>query len=107
MYVWFYGGSIVNFNHVDDDVLDEALDAGRREPDPDARREHYETFNQRMSEQAYNFWSYYTQWFVGARNNVHGFVGPNLPNAAGEPGDDEAVEFLAGYHQMLGIWKDQ
>jgi peptide/nickel transport system substrate-binding protein len=107
MYVWFYGGSIVNFNHVDDDVLDEALDGGRREPDPDARREHYETFNKRMSEQAYNFWSYYTQWFVGARNNVHGFVGPNLPNAAGEPGDDEAVEFLAGYHQMLGIWKDQ
>jgi peptide/nickel transport system substrate-binding protein len=60
-----------------------------------------------MSSQVYNFWAWYTQWFIGARGDVHGFVGPNLPDESGAPGNDEAVDILAGYHQMLGIWKDQ
>ena len=54
MYVWFYGGSVVNFNHIDDTVMNNALDNGRSEPDPAKRKEHYETFNKRLSSQAYN-----------------------------------------------------
>ena len=34
MYVWFYGGSVVNFNHIDDPIMNKALDAGRSDPDP-------------------------------------------------------------------------
>ena len=107
MYVWFKGGSIVNFNHIDDQVMNQALDDGRSNPDESARKTDYETFNKRMSSQAYNFWTWYTQWFLGARSNVHGFVGPNLPDASGAPGKDEAVDILAGYHQLLGIWVDK
>jgi peptide/nickel transport system substrate-binding protein len=107
LYVWFYGGSLVNFNHIDDATINQALDEGRSNPDPAARKEAYETFNKRMSSQAYNLWTWYTQWFLGASADVHGFVGPNLPNEAGEPGDDAAVDILAGYHQLLGIWVDK
>ena len=76
-------------------------------PTESARTTDYETFNKRMSSQAYNFWTWYTQWFLGARSNVHGFVGPNLPDASGAPGKDEAVDILAGYHQLLGMWVDK
>jgi peptide/nickel transport system substrate-binding protein len=104
LYVWFFGGSIVNFNHINDEVMNEALTEGRTNPDTDARTEAYETFNKRMSSQAYNLWTWYTKWFLGASGDVKGFVGPNLPNEAGEPGDQEAVDVLAGYHQLLGLW---
>ena len=33
MYVWFYGGSPVNFNHINDPQVDADLDKGRAEPD--------------------------------------------------------------------------
>jgi peptide/nickel transport system substrate-binding protein len=106
MYVWFYGGSVVNFNHIADPEIDQALTTGRESSDKATRTEAYEAFNTRMTEQVYNFWTYYTQWFIATKSNVHGVVGPNLPNDAGEPGSDEAVDILAGYHQMLGLWKD-
>lgn len=110
MYVWFYGGSIVNFNHVDDPVMNEALDAGRAEPDPDKRRKHYEDFNRQMAEQAINMWTWYTQWFVAHAPEVNGITGPNLPDpdsADGAPGDAKPVDLLVGYHQMLGLWKSK
>lgn len=105
MYVWFRGGSVVNFNKIDDPVMNEALDQGRVEPDPEKRRELYERFNRRMSEQAYNLWLWYSQWFVGHKSNVHGLIGPNLPDESGEPGSEKPVDLFVGYHQMLGIWR--
>lgn len=107
MYVWFYGGSVVNFNKIDDEIVNDALDGGRAESDPDKRREFYETFNRQMNEQAYTLWTWYTQWFVAHAPEVHGISGPNLPNpdaVGGAPGDKKPVDLLAGYHQMLGIW---
>jgi peptide/nickel transport system substrate-binding protein len=107
MYVWFYGGSVVNFNHIDDPEINDALDKGRSEPDPDKRREYYEAFNQRMSEQVYNWWTWYTQWFVAHKNNVHGINGPNLPDEAGGESNKAPVEILAGIHPLLGMWKSK
>ena len=45
LYVWFYGGSPVNFNHIDDPVVNSDLDKGRsgRTPDQTARKGYYET----------------------------------------------------------------
>jgi peptide/nickel transport system substrate-binding protein len=106
MYVWFYSGSVVNFNHISDPEIDEALTTGRESSDEATRTQAYEAFNERMTDQIYNFWTYYTQWFIATKSSVHGVIGPNLPNEAGEPGNDEAVDVLAGYHQMLGLWKD-
>ena len=107
MYVWFYGGSVVNFNHIDDPIMNRALDQGRSEPDPARRKGYYEAFNKRMAEQVYNWWTWYAQWFVAHKGGVHGISGPNLPDATGAPGKEQPVDLLAGYHQMLGIWKSK
>jgi peptide/nickel transport system substrate-binding protein len=105
MYVWFYGGSVVNFNHVDDDILNKALDDGRSEADPATRRGHYETFNERLSSQAYTIWSWYQTWFIAHDSDVKGVLGPNLPDENGEVGTEKPAQILAGYHQLLGMWK--
>ena len=57
--MWFYGGSVVNFNHIDDPRSNTALDKGRSEPDPATRKGYYEDFNKRLSSQVYNFWTWY------------------------------------------------
>jgi peptide/nickel transport system substrate-binding protein len=104
MYVWFHSGSTVNFNHIDDPQVDKDLDEGRKEPDPDKRKALYEDFNKRLSSQVYNLWTWYENWFVSGKNNVHGVNGPNLPDETGQPGKVKPPELLAGYHQLLGMW---
>ena len=106
LYVWFYGGSIVNFNHVNDPVLNKALDDGRTNTDPAIRKKAYETFNKQMTDQVYNFWTWYTQWFVATQPNIHGIVGEPLPDAAGNP-TGKPVPMIAGIHQTVGIWKSK
>ena len=105
LFVWFKGGSVVNFNHVNDPIINQTLDAGRSEPDANKRKALYETFNERMSSQVYNLWTWYTAWFVAHDTTVHGISGPDLPNEAGAVGTEKPVDLLAGYHQLLGIWK--
>lgn len=104
LYVWFYGGSIVNFNHLNDPIINNALDEGRTSADPATRKKAYETFNQRMTDQLYNFWTWYTQWFIATQPNVHGVVGPNLPDENGDVGTVKPVPILAGIHQTVGLW---
>ena len=62
--MWFYGGSVVNFNHVNDPQLNADLDKGRRARTPPTRTAAYEDFNKRMTDQLYNFWTWYNQWFI-------------------------------------------
>jgi len=104
MFVWFHSGSTVNFNHIDDPVVDKALEEGRTNPDPAARKKAYETFSRRLSTEAYSIWSWYSQWYVATKANVHGIVGPALPDENGEPGTIRPVPMVAGYHQLLGMW---
>ena len=106
LYVWFYGKSIVNFNHIDDPIINKALDDGRTNKDPAVRKKAYETFNKRMTDQVYNFWTWYTQWFVASQPNVHGIVGEPLPDEAGKATGD-AVPMIAGIHQTVGMWKSK
>lgn len=106
LYVWFYGKSIVNFNHVDDPIINKALDDGRTNRDPAVRKKAYETFNKRMTDQVYNFWTWYTQWFVASQPNVHGVVGEPLPDAQGNP-TGKPVPMIAGIHQTVGLWKSK
>ena len=100
LYVWFYGGSPVNFNHIDDPVVDENLDKGRAEPDQAKRKGYYEAFNKRLSEQVYNIWTWYENWYIAEKSNVKGILGPNLPDDTGAPGSEKPVDVLAGYHQL-------
>ena len=106
LYVWFKGKSIVNFNHIDDPIMNKALDDGRAASDPAVRRKAYEAFNKRMTDQVYNFWTWYTQWFVATQPNVHGIVGEPLPDAAGNP-TGKPVPMIAGIHQTVGMWKSK
>jgi len=104
MYVWFHSGSTINFNHLDDPVIDRALEDGRANPDPAARKKAYETFNRRLSTEAYNIWTWRQQWFVATSSKVHGVTGPALPGPDGAPGSDRPIPMIAGYHQLLGLW---
>ncbi len=106
LYVWFYGGSIVNFNHLDDPIINKALDDGRTHSDPAVRKKAYETFNKRMTDQLYNLWTWYTQWFVATQPNIHGILGTPLPDADGNP-TGKPVPMIAGIHQTVGIWKSK
>lgn len=106
LYVWFYGKSVVNFNHLDDPIINKALDDGRTNRDPAIRKKAYETFNKRMTDQVYNFWTWYTQWFVASQPNVHGVVGEPLPDAQGNP-TGKPVPMIAGIHQTVGLWKSK
>ena len=38
-----------------------------------------------MSSQVYNLWSWYTQWFIGTKSNVHGIVGRTCPTHRARP----------------------
>jgi len=104
MYVWFYGGSVVNFNHVNDPQLNADLNKGRSSGDTATRTAAYEDFNKRMTGQLYNFWTWYNQWFIASQSNVHGVVGPNLPDESGAVGTVKPVPILAGIHQTVGLW---
>ena len=106
LYVWFYGGSVVNFNHVNDPQLNADLDKGRQSSDTATRTAAYEDFNKRMTGQLYNFWTWYTQWFVATQPSIHGIVGEPLPDAKGDP-TGKPVPMIAGIHQTVGIWQSK
>jgi len=107
MYVWFYSDSPVNFNHIKDPQIDADLDKGRTSSDTATRTAAYEDFNKRMTGQVYNFWTWYNQWFIATQSDVHGVVGPNLPDENGDPGTVKPVPILAGIHQTVGLWKSK
>ncbi|MGZ4691226.1 MAG: ABC transporter substrate-binding protein [Acidimicrobiia bacterium] len=104
MYVWFHSASPVNFNHINDAQVDSDLDKGRAEPDANVRKGLYEDFNRILSTKVYNIWTWYENWYIASKASVQGILGPNLPDASGNPGSQKPVDVLAGYHQLLGIW---
>jgi peptide/nickel transport system substrate-binding protein len=105
-YLWWYGKSQggganpVNFNKFDDPVINENLDRGRTNPDPEARRKAYEEVNRQFGREAYNLWLWYAPWAVAEAPNVHGILGPTLPDGA-----PPAKRIVTG-HPLLGIWID-
>ncbi len=106
LYPWFESGSPLNFNKIDDPLVDAALSAGRSQPDATKRAAIYAGLNRRLSTQAYNLYTWYENWYVAEQSNVKGVLGPNLPDADGKPGKRKPVDVLAGYHQVLGLWLD-
>ena len=62
------------------------------------RRTIYEDLNKRFAEQLWNIWSSYTIWSIASQPNVHGVLGPDLPDGSGPfPG-------LATGHPVSGMW---
>jgi peptide/nickel transport system substrate-binding protein len=113
MYVWFYGttqpggdaANPVNFNHINDPQMNQALDQGRAQADQAQRTQLYEQFNKAITSNEFSLWGWYTPWYIVTKPNVHNVIGPNLPDASGNTGSDKPTDVLAGYHQLLGLWK--
>ncbi|CAN5741263.1 ABC transporter substrate-binding protein [soil metagenome] len=108
MYLWYYSTdetgeapNLVNFAGVDSPEVDRLLDEGRSESDPDAREQIYQDLNREFGEQVHGIWLAYTVWAIVERANVHGILGPELPDGSQpNPG-------LATGHSLLGLWIDQ
>ena len=99
-YAWWHSGSPVNFGRIDDPVIDQALEEGRVELDPEKRIEIYQRLNERFFEKLYNLWSWYTYWAVGYQDNIGGVKGAPLPDKAGKP-----FPLFAGVIPVLAITK--
>ena len=56
--------------------------------------------NRRFAEQQYNLYLWYAPWAVAEASNVHGILGPTLPDGA-EPGRQ-----LVSGHPLIGVWID-
>jgi peptide/nickel transport system substrate-binding protein len=100
-YNWWYGkGNPVNFGRFDDPVINAALDKGRTSSDPDTRRTAYETVNKQFAKQAYNIYLWYAPWAVAESRDVHGILGPPLPD---RPDAAISTRLVTG-HPLHGIW---
>jgi peptide/nickel transport system substrate-binding protein len=99
-YIWWYGkANPVNFGRFEDPVIDENLEKGRTNPDPDVRKKAYEAINRQFAKQVWNVWLWHSPWAVAEASNVHGILGPDLPGDQGAP----SPRLVTG-HSLLGVW---
>jgi peptide/nickel transport system substrate-binding protein len=112
-YVWWYGaGNPVNFGGYDDPVINDLLDKGRSETDPDERAKIYQDINRQFAKELWSIWAWYTPWAIVTDAEVHNILGPPLPGEdASEPGDattdDPARQPFTGLatgHSLIGLW---
>ena len=102
-YHWWYGaGNPVNFGRFDDADINAALDLGRSTADPEARAKAYEAVNRRFGQQVWNVYLWYASWAVAEAPDVHGILGPALPDDGGP-----ATARIVTGHPVLGIWIDR
>jgi peptide/nickel transport system substrate-binding protein len=90
-YVWWYNGkdadgnftNPINFGRFDDPEINKLLDEGRTTLDEAKRKTIYEDLNKRFANQLWNIWASYTIWSIASQPNVHGLLGPDLPDGSG------------------------
>ncbi|QYG91142.1 ABC transporter substrate-binding protein [Iamia sp. SCSIO 61187] len=105
LYVWFKSASPVNFARINDPEIDRLLDAGRSEPDLEAREQIYQDLNRRMAEQVHYAFLNLTTWFVASNPDVYGYDPETTPPLPGDGGTFD--EGLAVGHPLHGLWIDQ
>ncbi len=90
----------VNFGGFNDPIINSDLDKARVEANPATRTSIYEDLNKEFAKQLWNVWGQYVLWTVENKPNVHGVLGPNLPDGTAPfPG-------LSTGHPVLGLWCD-
>ncbi len=100
-YSWWRSDSPVNFGRFADTEIDRLLDEGRQEPDPAAREQIYQDLNRHFAERIYNVWSFWSMWTIGTTTDVHGVIGPDLPDGS------KPFPGLADGHPVTGMWIEQ
>jgi peptide/nickel transport system substrate-binding protein len=100
-YVWWKGGSPVNFGKFNDPEMNTLLDQGRAEADKQKAAGIYQDINKLFGQKAYNLWLNWTQWDIATAPDVQGVYGPDLPNG-GKP-----FTGLATGHPVVGMWVQQ
>jgi len=108
-YVWWYDGNPdpksvanpVNFGRINDPAIDKMLDTGRSETEAAKRKTIYENLNREFARQAWNIWLSYAVWAVAESAQVHGILGPDLPDGS------KPSTGLATGHPVLGMWIDK
>ncbi|MFV0317499.1 MAG: ABC transporter substrate-binding protein [Microthrixaceae bacterium] len=100
-YNWWYTNSPINFGKFSDPKMDELLDQGRQTADGETRKTIYEDINKLFGEQVYNVWTNWSNWTIGTATDLHGILGPDLPDGSAPfPG-------LATGHPVAGVWISQ
>ncbi len=105
-YVWWYDGdpspaktpNPVNFGRINDPKIDRLLTQARSDPDQAKRKQIYEDLNREFASQVWNVWLSYIPWAIAERSNVHGILGPDLPDGS------RPFTGLATGHPVLGMW---
>jgi peptide/nickel transport system substrate-binding protein len=90
----------VNFGGFNDPIINADLDKARSSSDPAERTSLYQDINKEFAKQLWNLWSQWALWTVAYKPNVHGLLGPSLPDgAAAFPG-------LPTGHPVDTLWCD-
>jgi peptide/nickel transport system substrate-binding protein len=100
-YVWWHSGELTNFSKIDDPEIDRLLEEGRAASDPAERAAAYEGVTEAFAQNVWNVWAWYVDWGIATGPDVHGIVGPALPDGS------EPFPILAGLHPTAGIWVDR
>ncbi len=88
----------VNFGGFNDPIINTDLDKARVEPNQATRASLYEDINREFAKELWNIWGQYVLWTIEYKPDVHGVLGPNLP--------DGTAPFtgLPTGHPVLGLW---
>jgi peptide/nickel transport system substrate-binding protein len=108
-YVWWHCDNAppapcsnpVNFGGFNDADINRLLDEGRVELDEAKRKTIYEDLNKAFAEKLFDLWSVWTLWSVASKTNVHGVMGPDLPDGS------KPFPGLATGHPVDGLWVSQ
>ncbi len=96
-------GNILNFPNMIDEQIDQALNTGRQNPDPEVRKQAYADLQTRMAEIIPYIWLAHSQWVVAANNSVRGIGNGVLPD--GEPAYPlGGVGTFGGVHRLTQTW---
>jgi peptide/nickel transport system substrate-binding protein len=105
-YVWWYNQknpdgtytNPVNFGRIDSEEINRLLDEGRTTVDQSERKTIYEDLNKTFAKELWNLWASYTIWSIASQPNVHGVLGPDLPEGS------KPFPGLATGHPVSGLW---
>jgi peptide/nickel transport system substrate-binding protein len=105
-YVWWHCDNAppaacdnpVNFGGYNNAEINKLLDDGRVELDPAKRKTIYEDLNKAFAKDLPNLWGQWTLWAVAYQPNVHGIMGPDLPDGS------KPFTGLATGHPVEGMW---